>query len=189
MPVDIPVVETPRLRLRGHRPDDFAACAAMWADPEVTRFTGGRPFTPEESWARLLRFTGHWDWFGHGFWAVEERATGAFVGQLGFADFKRGLTPSLDGIPEAGWSFAGAAQRQGFATEAMTAALTWADARLDAAKTACIIDPGNTASIRVALRCGYVESARTSYKGSPTLMFERASSTIAPSTSASAATN
>jgi len=171
MPTEVPVIATARLRLRGHRPDDFAACAAMWADPAVTRFTGGRPFTPEESWARLLRFAGHWDWFGHGFWAVED--SGGFVGHLGFADFRRGLTPSLDGTPEAGWSFAAAAQGKGYATEALTAALAWGDTHLDAPTTACIIDPDNTASIRVATKCGYHERLRTSYKGAPTILFER----------------
>jgi len=39
--VEVPVVETERLRLRGYRPEDFADCAAMWADPEVTRYIGG----------------------------------------------------------------------------------------------------------------------------------------------------
>lgn len=166
----------------------------MWGDPAVTRFTGGRAFSREETWARLLRYAGHWAWFGYGFWAVDDRA-GAFVGELGFADFKRGMTPSLDGIPEAGWSFAAAAHGQGYGTEALRAALAWGDLQ-GFARTACIIDPGNTASIRVATRCGYAERVRTSYKGSPTMVFERSSSpgapsspSSAPSTSASAATN
>jgi len=51
----VPPLETARLRLRGHRVEDFAACAAMWADPVVTRYIGGRPFTAEEVWTRLLR--------------------------------------------------------------------------------------------------------------------------------------
>ena len=170
---DIPVVETARLLLRGHRPDDFDACAAMWADPAVTRFTGGRPFTPEESWARLLRFHGHWEWFGHGFWAIEDRASGDFVGHLGFADFRRAVEPPVT-LPEAGWSLAGAFHGRGYASEALTAALAWADANLDAAGTACIIDPDNKPSIRVAAKCGFRQVARASYKGSPTLLFERA---------------
>src|SRR5689334_15432931 len=45
---EIPVIETARLRLRGHRKSDFAACAALWADPVVTRYISGRPFTGEE---------------------------------------------------------------------------------------------------------------------------------------------
>jgi RimJ/RimL family protein N-acetyltransferase len=48
--VQVPVIETERLKLRGHRLGDFGACAAMWADPIVTRHIGGRPFSEEESW-------------------------------------------------------------------------------------------------------------------------------------------
>jgi RimJ/RimL family protein N-acetyltransferase len=43
-----PILETDRLRLRAHTAEDFAASAAMWGDPDVTRFIGGRPFTREE---------------------------------------------------------------------------------------------------------------------------------------------
>lgn len=170
--VDVPVIETGRLRLRAHRPDDFDACAAMWASPEVTRFTGGRPFTPEESWARLLRFHGHWVWFGYGFWAIEDRATGVFAGHLGFAEFRRAVDPPVT-LPEAGWSLAPAFHGRGYATEALTAALVWADAGLPGHGTQCIIDPDNAPSIRVAERCGYRRIARAQYKNGPTTLFER----------------
>ena len=85
----VPVIETERLRLRAHRPDDFAACAAMWALPDVVRYIGGKPFSGEEVWSRVLRYAGHWQWMGFGFWALEEKATGSFAGDLGFAEFKR----------------------------------------------------------------------------------------------------
>jgi hypothetical protein len=38
---------------------------------------------------------------------------------------------------------------------------------------ACIFDPDNTGSVNVALKCRYREITRTSYKGSPTILFER----------------
>lgn len=57
--VNVPILETERLRLRAHRLDDFAASAAMWADPIVTRYTVGKPQTSEEVWSRLLRYIGH----------------------------------------------------------------------------------------------------------------------------------
>ena len=46
--VEVPVLETERLRLRGHRPDDFADSVAMWADPLVTRYIGGKPLSGED---------------------------------------------------------------------------------------------------------------------------------------------
>ena len=72
----IPVLETERLKLRGHRLDDFVHCAAMWADSEVTRYIGGKPFTEEESWTKFLRYAGHWTLLGFGYWVAEEKTTG-----------------------------------------------------------------------------------------------------------------
>src|SRR5271155_4605286 len=116
--VSVPVLETERLRLRGHRLDDFASCAAMWADPivtrHITRHIGGRPFSEEESWHRLLRYVGHWVLLGFGYWVVEEKATGAFIGEVGFADWKRSLEPSLGEMPEIGWVFASSSHGKGY---------------------------------------------------------------------------
>src|SRR3546814_13742140 len=53
--------------------------------------------------------------------------------------FCRGI-PELEGRPEAGWAFDADHWRAGYATEAMTAALGWADANLDVQDARCIID-------------------------------------------------
>src|SRR3974390_173486 len=98
----IPMVETKRLRLRGHTEDDFADCAAMWADTAVTHYLGGKPFSEEEAWSRLLRYAGHWVLLDFGYWVVEEKDTGNFVGEVGFADYKRDISPSIHGTPEIG---------------------------------------------------------------------------------------
>jgi RimJ/RimL family protein N-acetyltransferase len=171
--VQVPVIETARLKLRGHRLDDFTPCAAMWADPAVTRHIGGKPFTEEESWTRLLRYVGHWAVLGFGYWVVEEKATGSFAGEIGFADYKRKLEPSLKDVPEIGWVLANEAQGRGYATEAARAVIAWGDAHFGSSRTACIIHPENLPSIRVAEKCGYRESARTTYHGQPTTVFIR----------------
>jgi RimJ/RimL family protein N-acetyltransferase len=169
---EVPILETQRLRLRGHRVDDFVHSAAMWADPGVARYIGGKPFTEEEAWRKFLQYVGHWALLGFGYWVVEERATGGFVGEVGFADYKRDVEP-LRGLPEIGWVFASQAHGKGYATEAVRAVVAWGDARFGSARTACIIAPENLASIRVAEKCGYHEFQRTTYKGNPTLMFVR----------------
>ena len=169
----IPVIETERLTLRSHRLDDFPDCAAMWMDPEVTRFIGGKPSTQEEVWARLLRYAGHWSLLGYGYWALEEKATGRFIGELGFADVRRSIEPSLREIPELGWALASHAHGKGYATEAVRAAITWSEEHFGAVRTACILHPDNAPSIRVAEKCGYREFQRTTYKGAPTIMFVR----------------
>ena len=172
-PADIPTITTVRLVLRGPRVDDHEASAAMWRDPAVIRFIGARVPSREETWGRLLRYLGHWAALGYGLWAVEDRADGRYVGEVGFADFHRELEPGFGDTPEAGWVVAPWAHGRGYGCEAVTAALAWADANLPATRTVCMIDPGNTPSLRVAAGCGYVELARATYKGEPTILFER----------------
>jgi RimJ/RimL family protein N-acetyltransferase len=124
-------------------------------------------------WARLLRYVGHWAALQYGYWVVREKATGAFVGEVGFADFRREMKPSIEGLPETGWVLSPSAHGKGYATEAVRAALAWGDRAFHGKKTVCLIDPSNTASIRVADKCGYKEIARTTYKDLPTIVFER----------------
>jgi RimJ/RimL family protein N-acetyltransferase len=122
-----PTIETERLVLRAHRASDFDAVAAMWGDAEVARFIGGSPSTRQESWFRMLRYAGLWPMVGFGYWAIADRAKGRFLGDVGFADFQRGM-PELDGVPEVGWALVPHAWGRGVATEAVQAVLAWSDA-------------------------------------------------------------
>jgi len=168
-----PAIETDRLTLRAHRVDDFGEVAAMWADPDVVRYIGGKPVSVEDAWARLLRYAGHWALLRFGYWAVREKSSGRFAGEVGFAEGKRELEPSFAGAPEIGWALAPWAWGKGFATEAVRSVIDWGTAQLNPARTVCMIHPENAASVRVAQKCGYREFARTTYKGGPTLLFER----------------
>lgn len=166
-----PIIETPRTILRPHRLEDFDAYTVMWADPVVTRFIGGKPRTREESWMRFLRHAGLWSLLGYGFWAIEEKATGHFIGEAGFHDLKRDMEPSIEGIPEAGWALASQAHGQGLASEVVGRALAWGDETF--ARTVCIIDPENAGSLNVAAKCGYKELLRTTYHDAATILLER----------------
>ncbi|HEX6039318.1 GNAT family N-acetyltransferase [Longimicrobium sp.] len=169
-----PTIETERLVLRAHTLADLDDCVAMWADPAVVQqIGGGRPSTAEETWARLLRNVGLWPMVGFGYWVIRERGTDRFVGEAGLADFRRDITPSLAGAPEAGWALATWAQGRGLGTEAVRAVVAWADAHLDAPRSVCMITPANAASIRVAEKCGYREFARTTYKETDVTLYER----------------
>jgi RimJ/RimL family protein N-acetyltransferase len=168
----VPTLESARLRLRPHRKSDFAECCKLWGDPTVARFTTGRPQTQEEVWSRLLRYVGHWIVVGYGYWVIEDKTNGAFLGEIGFADFQREIDPPLS-APEAGWALAPQASGMGYATEALHAILGWSDEHLDDGRTVCIIRPDNEASIRVAKKCGYVETSSLIYKETPVLLFER----------------
>jgi len=168
-----PVLETARLTLRPFRLSDLEAHAAALGDPEVVRHIGGKALTREEAWRRMLCAPGLWDLLGYGYWAVERRADGAWLGQIGFADFKRDMIPSIEGMAEMGWIFATHGQGKGYAGEAAGAALDWADRTLAAPEIVAIIDPENAASIRVAERAGFGEREQAIYLGEPILLLRR----------------
>ena len=173
MTADIVTLQTARLILRGHRASDLADCAAMWGDPLVTRHLGGPPLGREEVWTKLLRYLGHWSVMGFGFWVITDRASGRFVGEVGFGDFRRELEEPFTNAPEMGWVLASWAHGRGFASEAARAALEWGDEHLPGRRTLCLVHPENAASIRVASKLGYQEYGRTFYKGAPAVAFER----------------
>jgi RimJ/RimL family protein N-acetyltransferase len=166
------ILTTERLILRPYRRGDFSAMTALWADPAVMRYITGTPCTPDVTWARLLRNAGHWQMLGWGTWAIELRATGEFIGETGFGDYQRDITPAPGERPEAGWLLRPQHQGQGLATEAVLAAHEWADARFDQA-TVCLIDPANDASLRLARRAGYGATVETEFRGDPCLILER----------------
>lgn len=166
-------IETERLSLRLPTLDDFTDSVAMLRDEVVARHIGGKPFTQEEAWLRLLRHVGHWQLFDYGFWIVREKHGGAFVGHVGLGDFRREITPAFGGDPEIGWVLARAAHGKGYATEAAQAAIRWMRERHRPTRMVCIIEPENIASLRVAEKCGFREFARATYKNSAVVLLER----------------
>lgn len=171
--MSLPILTTARLTLAPPQLVDFEDSAALWSDPLVTAQIGGRTATPEESWARLLRARGLWALLGYGYWAVRETASGRYVGEVGFADFHRGLEPSIDGVPEMGWVLATWAHGQGLATEAVTAGLAWGEGQWGQAPVVCIIVPDNAPSLKLAARMDFVEVARPLYKDQPIVLLQR----------------
>jgi RimJ/RimL family protein N-acetyltransferase len=169
----IPALETKRLRLRAHKLEDFADCAAMWADPIMTRYIGGTPSTEQQVWSRMTGYLGHWSLMGFGYRAIEEKETDKYIGEIGFADFKRDVEPSIKGIPEVGWALASRMHGQGYAAEALQASVAWGDARFGLVRTVCLINPANLPSIRVAEKCGYRRIQQALYKGEATGLYSR----------------
>lgn len=166
-------LETERTWMRPHRVEDFDDVAAMWAEPAVVQHISGKPSTRRESWARLLQYIGHWSALNYGYWAVTDKQTGAFLGEVGFGDFKRELDASLNGVPEIGWVLQPAAHGRGLATETVRAAVQWGDAHLAHDRTFCLVDPDYAATMRVAEKAGYCPLSRFTYEGLPALTLDR----------------
>lgn len=172
-PGTAPDILTARTRMRAHRISDFDAMVAMWRDDIVTRYILGRPSTASETWSRLLRYIGHWNALGFGYWAIEDRDTGRFIGEVGFAEYKRDVEPPLGDAPEAGWVLVPDVHGKGIATEVMTAALDWADQNFHDPETVCIFDPDHQGSMRVAAKLGYRPSHLASFMDKPTQVMTR----------------
>jgi RimJ/RimL family protein N-acetyltransferase len=117
----MPELRTDRLMLRGWHESDLEPWAAMNADPEV-REHFPELLTREQSAASIARFQAELDQRGYGWWAVEVRATGEFIGFTG-------LDPVDEEMPftgvEIGWRLARPAWGHGYATEAALASLAF----------------------------------------------------------------
>ena len=172
--VQIPVLETLRLKLRGYGLEDFDAYAAMWADPEVTRHIGdGSPKSEAESWTSLLRAVGHWQILGYGSWAIDEKPSGRFIGGIGFNDSKRDRGDALKDLLELGWMLSPSGSGKGYATEALQAVLEWGKTHFGQVRVIAITAPENIASMRVAQKCGFKEFLRGPSLGRPRVFFDR----------------
>ncbi|SFI69128.1 Protein N-acetyltransferase, RimJ/RimL family [Phyllobacterium sp. CL33Tsu] len=169
----VPILETDRIILRAHRSEDFDAVHAMWQHPAIYEQITGKPSTREQSWARLLRYGGLWNMIGFGFWAMEHKASGEFIGEMGYADFRREITPGFGDAPEMGWVLAPNAHGKGYASEALSRVVAWGDTFFKQERAVCIISPKNTASQRLAAKNGFVKVLETTYTDEPVFLLER----------------
>ncbi len=165
----IPTLTTDRLILRAYREDDAQAIAALHGDPEVVRYLtpNGEPQPSlAEAWDHIAKHLGHWFLKGYGKWAVDERASGRFVGRVGLYD------PPYDWVGiELGWTFLRDAWGKGYATEAGAAAMRWGFETLAADEIVSAIHPDNAASIRVAERLGERHLRGGTLHGRPALIY------------------
>src|ERR1039458_7235354 len=134
--------------MRGWRESDHAPWAAMNADPEVRQYLGGL-LTCGQAAAWALNFQDDLDRDGFGFWALEVRASGEFVGftGLGAVDEERPFA----GV-ELGWRLARPAWGYGYATEAALAALEYGFDILGLAEIVAVTAASNLRSRAVMRR-------------------------------------
>lgn len=151
------VLETDRLLLRRWRVSDAALQRELWAERD--------PRVPPH---RRIALDGHptlediEDWIRRGdpdptlgLLAAERRGSGDVIGYCG-------LIPNIhgqDGEPELAYEFLRKVWRQGYATEASWAVLSWADG-LGYRRLWATVREWNTASRRVMTKVGFVETTR-----------------------------
>jgi RimJ/RimL family protein N-acetyltransferase len=143
------IIETERLILRKIDPErDFEPWARAMADENTVRYLGVKPMNRAEAWRSMALVIGHWTIRGFGFFSLEHKQTGAWVGRVG-PWFPQGWP-----APEVGWTIAPEHLGQGYATEAARAAVDYAFKTLGWPQVIHVIMEGNAPSIAVARKIG-----------------------------------
>ncbi len=171
--MNVPTLETARLILNAHTVEDVLRNFAIWSKPQVVKHISGTPSTMQQCWWRVLRYAGHWSLNNYGYWAVREKVSGQYIGDVGFQDNLRAIGPVFDVYPEAGWVFDPHFHGLGYATEAMTAALGWSESVMKSRSTACLIAPQNQASLKLSKKLGYRVIGEAPVQDVPTLILLR----------------
>ncbi len=145
------ILETPRLLLRHLTSEDLPQLFDLYRDPVMRQYFPDGTLTLEETRREIEWFrNGHPEHPELGLWTTVERSTGEFLGRCGLLPWQ------IDGVVEVELAFMinKTRWREGFATEAATAIVSYAKGTLNLTRLICLITPGNSASIRVAEKVG-----------------------------------
>lgn len=143
------MIETDRLILREIDPErDFEGWARSMADPDTVRYLGVKPMSRAEAWRSMAMAMGHWAIRGFGFFSLEHKETGAWIGRVG---------PWYpEGWPgkEIGWTISPDHVRRGYGFEAARASLGYVFDVLGWSSVIHVIIEGNTPSVGLAEKLG-----------------------------------
>ena len=148
--MEIPTLKTARLVLRPFRASDFEPYARAHAQPEIVRYLSadGKPFDAGLSWRSLAALVGHWQLRGFGSWALEERASGEWVGRMGLH------RPEPWPETELAYMLDSPFQKKGYGVEAGQVAQAWARSTLGLTRLVSYVHSENGPSQALARRLG-----------------------------------
>jgi len=162
------ILETKRLTLRRLNMDDLDGLVALYHSPDVRKFySEGIPSYEETKQELEWMINTCYVKYGFGMWATIEKATGKFIGRCG-------LTPmNIEGYEEieVGYMLAKEYWGHGLATEAAQAILQYGFEQVGLSRLICVINPGNEASSKVAMKIGMKLEIDGDVNGEPTLLY------------------
>ena len=149
-------LETARLVIRSFEARDAGPWLAMVNDPEVGRFLPPEPDATMELARRVIGERQAMEReLGHAMWAVDDKTTGAFVGQCGLRPVDEGAGPEID----LGYHYTRASWGKGYGTEAAIAVLAHGLGPVGLDCIMAVVVPENVSSWRV------MEKAAMRYEG------------------------
>jgi RimJ/RimL family protein N-acetyltransferase len=164
--IPLPIV-TERLAIRPFTDADRPALGALYADPEVMRYISYGVLDAAGVDRVLAKYARVEDERGFTFWAMVERGTDRFLGDVGFGVYDATVEPEL------GYSLARSAWGHGYASEAASACIGAAFVHLDAPRIVAVVDADNAASARVAERIGMQRQGPIDAHGRPHILFAK----------------
>jgi RimJ/RimL family protein N-acetyltransferase len=154
-------LQTARLLLRPWRAEDLNPYARMCADSDVMRYMP-KTMTREESSQQVSQFISHWQERGFGLWAVEEKASGAFIGRIGL--MVHDDWPEGEHKTEVGWILDRPYWGRGLATEGALASVGYGFEELGLERIISITLPENAVSRRVMGKAGLTYRGSTCWR-------------------------
>lgn len=142
----IPTLETERMILRPPKAEDFDTYSKTLMSDRA-QYIGG-PYSLSGAWRDFSCDVASWLLRGFGPWAMEESATGFFLGMVTLHK------PASYPENEMGWVILEVAEGKGFAYEAAMKAREYAYEVLGWSTVVSYIDPKNSRSIALAERMG-----------------------------------
>lgn len=163
------ILQTDRLLLREFDERDAAAFFILGSDPAIIRYTGDPSggLQSVEQAAEVLRSHAIADYRDHGFgrWACVDRQTGAVIGSAGL----KKLTDL--GEVDLGFRFLPARWGAGLATDVGRAVLDYGFETLGLRRIIALVDPLNTASIRVLEKLNLRVDHTFEYRGDVVIQY------------------
>lgn len=141
------IAETKRCYIREMTGADVDGLYEILTDEETAKYLPAKAGKKEEELEKLISYVSCvYSFFGYGYWGVFSKENGELIGRAGF---KEGEFPL-----EAGYVIKRSHWNQGYATEVLTELVDYANEELGCAEVYANIDERNTASLRVAEKCG-----------------------------------
>ena len=147
----LPVLDTPRLRLRHPRPSDGPAVLAIFGNPQAMRYWSHEPLADPKAATHYIAS------MDEGFaeralfqWAITEPAADELIGTVTLTSWQR-----VNRRAELGYMLSPAHWGKGFASEAVRAVLRFGFEAMDLHRVEAELDPRNEASARLLERVGF----------------------------------